>query len=377
MTPLKLGFIGGGINSAVGRAHYSACRMDGRFEVVAGCFSRDKANNVATGKVFNAYVFDKVEWMLEMRSLIDAVVVLTPTPSHFEIVRDCLMTGVPVICEKALTATSKQAADLIEFQWEKRYSVPGDTSARFLAVTYNYTGYPMVRELRDIVQTGALGKIISIQAEMPQEGYLRMDAHPQNWRLEDGRIPGVHLDLGTHLHHMIYFLTGQHPKAVLAHQQKRSEFGVVDEVNCLAEYEGFNANLWFGKTALGHRNGLRIRIYGTQGLAEWHQMNPEDLQRAMPSGNRFTEDRSSIGVRIANHQRYQRFKAGHPQGWLEALANLYTDLADTLELHKSGISIVESSQRGTIPELYGAEVAHAGLVMMENMVKSAKERRWV
>ena len=371
MKPLKLGFIGGGINSAVGRAHYSACRMDGRFEVAAGCFSRDTATNHASMAAYHAgYAFPSHVDMLKYAKDdgLDTVVVLTPTPSHFLIVRDCLQAGIPVICEKALAVTSNEASQLSRLRFEK---------GGFLAVTYNYTGYPMVRELRDIIQKGELGAIISIQAEMPQEGYLRMGAHPQDWRLEDGRIPGVHLDLGTHLHHLIYFLTEQHPKAVLAHQQKRSEFGVVDEVNCLAEYEGFNANLWFGKVYLGHRNGLCIRVYGTEGSAEWHQMNPEDLLMAFPEGQKGTLDRSCTEViHVANASRYQRFKQGHSAGFIEAYANLYSDLADMLDLHKTGISIVESSQRGTLPELYGAEVAHEGLVMMENMVKSAEERRW-
>lgn len=359
MQPLKLGFIGGGIDSAVGHAHYSACRMDGLFEVVHGCFSRNADINQKTAEKYNCDMLPDWHDVIHacIRDRTDAVVILTPTPYHFGMVEYAMKHNVPVICEKALATTSAEAERLCQLRGE------ADTP---LFVTYNYTGYPMVRVMADIIEYREIGQIISIQAEMPQEGYLRFDANPQAWRREDGEIPAVHLDLGTHLHHLICFLTGQFlPQALTAMQQSRGNFGVVDDVRCLARYDGFDASLWFGKTSLGHRNGLRIRVNCTEGSAEWYQANPEELQIARDNGTREVVDRASpIADPCVDNPFGQRFKAGHPAGFLEAYANLYQDFYNALMIPK-GIT------------LYSPEVARDGLVMMERMVKAAKERVWI
>jgi predicted dehydrogenase len=339
--------------------------MDGRFEVVAGCFSRDADANAETGQVFNAAMSNSAAELLGTAPC-DAVVVLTPTPTHLQDVKYFLRMNTPVICEKALAATPAQAEELCRLREETR---------GFLAVTYNYTGYPMVRELRDMILGKELGKIVSVQAEMPQEGYLRTQANPQAWRREDGSIPGVHLDLGTHLHHLIHFLTDDRPAALVAHHTRISNFNVVDDVQCIAEYQsGFTASLWFGKTALGHRNGLRIRVNGTRQSVEWRQAEPEELHIARADGHRYLMDRASPDSQIASLPRYQRFKAGHPAGFIEAHANLYSDLAEWLHGHLGENTPQDTGLR---PILYGPEIAHEGLVMMEAMVKSAKEKSWV
>ena len=337
----RLAFVGGGLNSAVGQAHYVASRMDGRFELVGGCFSRDKEINQATGEKYScqACTFDDILYS----GNVDAVAVLTPTPTHRSIVGALLERGFDVICEKSLTATVAEANELLDIENDSE----GD-----IFVTFNYTGYPMVRELRHMVQCGALGEIISVQAEMPQEGYLREGAKPQDWRLIDGEIPAVHLDLGTHLYHMIGFITGDHAVKVMGTCRNASKFGVVDDVHSIAEFSsGFIVSMWFGKTALGYRNGLRIRINGTMGAAEWVQSNPEELQIATHKGQRWTLDRSSPECVVACQPRYQRFKAGHPAGFIEAYANLYDDFADAIERDEE---ITE----------YGSGVALEGLGVM-------------
>jgi len=363
MKPLKLGFIGGGVNSAVGRAHYAACRMDGLFEVVTGCFSRDKHANEETGRTFDCCATSLGG--VAVYADLDAVVVLTPTPHHADDVELALNFDIPVICEKALAATPEQTAQLC---------VQRERTNGFLTVTYNYTGYPMIRELREIIQADGLGRIISVHAEMPQEGYLRTEAHPQDWRLKDGIIPGVHLDLGTHLHHLIHFLTNDVPIRLVAQQSCHGNFGVIDDVNCLAEYaSGFTAALWFGKASLGHRNGLRVRVCGTAGSAEWVQSSPEEMMLSYANGGRATLDRASPGLHIANDSRYQRFKAGHPAGFIEAYASLYSDIAVWLRGH-----LGENVGETTVPAaLYSPEIAHQGLVMMAAMVDSANRKEWV
>lgn len=361
--PLKLGFIGGGINSAVGRAHYAACRMDGLFEVTAGCFSRQAEINEQTAERYNAIPYTSVGALLTCAD-IDAVVILTPTPYHYDSINLALEANVPIICEKAAVATVQQMEQLATNHADKG----------FAAVTFNYTGYPMVRELRDMIADGELGTIISIQAEMPQEGYLRTDASPQLWRMQDGEIPSVHLDLGTHLHHLIYFLTGAHvPLRVVSSSSKHSSFVVVDDVRCIAEYGPFTAGLWFGKTALGSRNGLHIRVCGTEASAEWHQMNPEELSISYCDGRREIVDRAAPRSLIASEAQYTRFKAGHPQGFLEAYANVYATIYAGLQAYLNGTPEPCSELLTT----YSTRAAYAGLVMMQAVARSEREGTWI
>ena len=280
---LNLGFIGGGINSAVGATHFIAAQMDGRFRVKAGCFSRNRDVNVRTAAYWGV-PRDRchgtfTELLAAEKGRLDGLVVLTPTPDHADQVIEALQQGFPVICEKALAASSADADRIRRTQAESR---------GFLAVTYNYTGYPMLRELRHRVRRGDLGRIEQVHIEMPQEGFARLNRAnepivPQQWRLHDGPIPTLSLDLGVHLHSIVAFLTGEKPQDVIAVQTSLGRFRqVVDNSICIARYSGsIECSLWFSKAALGYRNGLRVRIFGDRGSAEWHQMEPRipDLSR--------------------------------------------------------------------------------------------------
>lgn len=369
--PLRAAFVGGSIQSAVGYAHYAAARMDGRFDIVAGCFSRNPAINRASA---DAYGVDAArlypDWRLLLQSEaqdIDVAIILTPTPSHVENVTACLKAGVPVICEKALAASAEDAERLAELQQKLN---------GFLAVTFNYSGYPMVRELRDLIAGGALGRILHIEAEMPQEGFIRRKgdapaATPQDWRLIDGRIPTLHLDLGVHLHQLVYYLTRLKPLEVSATQDTFGCFdNVADTASALARYEdGAVAHFWFSKAALGHRNGLRLRLYGERASAEWTQAEPETLHLSYADGRREILDRGGEAS-VARAARYTRFKAGHPAGYIEAFANLYTDIADALLAHKAGQAAVANE------EVFGADLAAEGLHFMQAMTDAARMRSW-
>lgn len=368
--PLRLGFIGGGINSAVGTTHKIASQMDNRWEIVSGCFSKHLDINTQTGdrwKVSPGRVHATWQQMLENdQENLDAIVVLTPTPSHADIVLKVLDCGIPVICEKALTPSSAQAKAIQE-------SAVRNNSVVF--VTYNYTGYPMIRELKAMIEQGKLGKISHIQIEMPQEGYLRHNSEgkpnrPQEWRLKDPDIPVVSLDLGTHLHNMIYFLTGAHPVSVIGDQYSYGFFDVIDHVTCQACYtDELSVQMWYGKSSLGYRNGLRVRVFGEHGAAEWYQMDPEHMKISDNLGNILTVDRSVLEPEVAAQERYNRFKAGHPSGFIEAFGNYYNDIADALQLFK---------QNGThaSPYVFGAEHAAQGLKMLEAIARSATTRQW-
>ena len=367
--PLNLGFIGGALDSAVGYAHFSSCMMDKQWSLVAGVFSLDAQMNrdtAATYGVASDRVYDDWREMLTSeKGRLDAVAVLTPTPSHFEIVTECLKQGMPVVCEKALATTSAEVRSILETR---------NATNGFLAVTYNYSGYPMVRELQALIHSGVLGKILHFQVEMPQEGFLRIDAkgnkpHPQEWRLHDGSIPTIHLDLAVHLHQLVHYLTGQRPLEVVAEQTTCGWFNVIDNVSCLCRYsDDIQGQMWFSKSALGHRNGLKLRIYGSTASAEWFQANPEELSIGHADGHREIRDRGTDSE-VASLQRYTRFKVGHPAGFIEAFANLYTDIAECLR---------DTRQTGTFDsrEVFSAELALEGMDMLEAMVESVYSKDW-
>ena len=368
--PLKLGFVGGSINSAVGYAHFVSSGMDKRWQLVAGCFSRDPAVNHETAQAYGVEpgrVYGTLDGMLEAETRrLDAVVILTPTPAHFEDVMACMRAGIPVICEKSLAVNRRQARTILNLR---------DELKAFLAVTYNYSGYPMLRELADRIGRGKLGKILHFSAEMPQEGFVRLDPRgnkpvPQSWRLTDRSIPTLHLDLAVHLHQIMNYLIGQKPIEVVSDQNHYGWFaGVVDNASCLCRYTGdIQGMLWFSKSALGQRNGLRIRIYGDQGAAEWYQLNPEELVLSFIDGRREILDRGSA-VEVSNQPRYNRFKTGHPAGFIEGFANLYRDIADALQQYKL-CGAWDSS------EVFSAELALEGMDFLEAMVSSAKSRTW-
>lgn len=369
---LKIGFIGGGLNSAVGRTHAVATQMDGRFELVAGVFSTHDEVNAATGDrwgVDAARVYGTWHDMLEAEAgLLDAIVVLTPTPLHVEHVDAALRAGFNVICEKSLSESSATSGELNRL---------AEAEGRFLAVTYNYSGYPMMRELRSRIERLELGRVLSIHVEMPQETFLRRDAkgepvRPQAWRQRDGATPTVSLDLGTHTHHLVQFLLGTEPLELVATQAHHGRIAsVADYVNCIAKYpDDIDVSMWFGKSSIGNRNGLRLRIYGDAGAAEWLQTNPEELAFADDRGTIRTIDRSSPGSSVAAQPRYERFKAGHPAGFLEAFGNLYVDIADALAEFTSGATWSSGFVASALDDA-------RGLRMMEAIAESSLRRQWV
>jgi len=369
--PLKLGFIGGSIESAVGYTHKIACEMDSRWRLEAGCFSRNSSTNNKTAikwGIENSHLYlDYKELLKREINRLDAIVVLTPTPLHYEMVTEALSMGYPVICEKALATSSREGKAILKEL---------DRVGGFLAVTHNYTGYPMIREAKNMLTRGDLGIVHQIQIEMPQEGFSRVDRdgdkiYPQEWRLDDGDIPIISLDLGVHLQHMIYYLLGESPSEVVGDQNSFGWFdNVVDDIMLLAKYKsGLRSQMWYSKSALGYRNGLRIRLFGDRGSLEWYQLNPEELKYSDIDGKIVIIDRAS-DIKIANQERYNRFKSGHPAGFIEAFANIYYDFADKL---------IDYKERNKLDTnwIYGAKGATMGLDLFEAIDRSSKESRWI
>jgi predicted dehydrogenase len=367
---LSLGFIGGSSESAVGHCHQISSQMDNRWVLKAACFSRDSSINSKTASLWgvnNSRLYGEwVKLLQREKGKLDAIVILLPTPLHYEIAKMALELGYSVICEKAVAATSLEISLLSKLAKE----VGG-----FFAVTYNYSGYPMLRELKHHIKSGGLGKIHQVQIEMPQEGYLRVDANnqipqPQSWRLKDKKVPILSLDLGVHLHHLVHFLTEEVPLEIVCSQSNSGWFdNVIDNVNCLIRYSNkLNCNMWYSKVALGNRNGLKLQIYGELGGAIWDQSNPEKLIVSYADGSVKHLDRGG-DVTIANQLRYNRFKPGHPDGFIEAFANLYCDIADALLLH---VSETETKNE----YVFGAEHALEGIKLFEAGVASMYSRKW-
>jgi predicted dehydrogenase len=368
---LTLGFIGGGVNSAIGDTHFIASQMDNRFKVVAGCFSRHADINIQTAEkwgIASERQYQTVEDMLlREKGRLDAIVVLSPTPNHVEPIINALRQGFAVISEKALAGTCDEVLLIKQAQQQ----VHG-----FVAVTYNYTGYPMLRELRQMVQLGKLGRLEQIHIEMPQEGFVRLNRNdqplmPQQWRLSDRLIPTISLDLGVHVHQIIEFLSGEKPLEVVSLQRSQGNFKqIIDNTMCIARYTNdIDCSIWYSKSALGYRNGLRVRLFGDAGSAEWHQMEPEFLLYHDNKGRKNVIDRSNIDIVIADQPRYNRFKAGHPAGFLEAFANHYWDIADSLK---------RFSETGMQEGEYTFSTQHAleGLAMLEAVTSSSNDHCW-
>ena len=370
--PLKIGLIGGGVTSSIGWSHISAAQLDGVFKVEAGCFSRQPENSFKTAERWNIdknRVYRSIDELVEKESrALDAVIILTPTPNHLHDFSKVINADIPIICEKPLAQSTKEAKIMLDMVKK----VDG-----FAAVTFNYSGYPMIRELREIIADGELGDLINIKMEMPQEFFLKIDPiskktnKPRGWRLKDEYIPTICLDLGVHLHHLSYFLTGLTIKKVNAVMSKSSIHPqITDDVNMWLQFENnVRGDFWFSKSAIGHRNGLRINIYGTKGSAEWIQENSEFLSIALNTGERKIIERG-CATKVAQESRYNRFRSGHPSGFIEAFSNVYQDI---------GKSIVSFKEKSENKENYVFGVDHSieGLLLFEKAVESNKSGTWV
>lgn len=303
--------------------------MDGCFRLVGGCFSPDSIENQATAErwgVDPSRVYRDVSELIQAERGGDiAVAVLTPVFSHAPITTALLQGGFDIVSEKPLVADVSEAECL---QSEARHS-----RSRLL-VTFNYTGYPMIRELRARLERGDFGTVRQVRLTMQQESYVRRNQDgqpilPQPWRREDREIPTVSLDLGMHVVHLQHFLVPQVPKTVSSRMSSFGQIGeVIDDVDIMYECDkGLFVHGWWSKAAAGHTNGLSVEVFGTEGSARWVQLDPEVLRLRSVSGVESLIHRGTLGNLLAGQPRFNRFKAGHPDGFIEAFANTYSDIA--------------------------------------------------
>mgnify|MGYP000114159055 CR=1 FL=1 len=370
----RLAFLGGGRTSAVGYVHRVASQLDGRWSVSGGIFSRDPSQSHDTAEAWGIPLEGLCSDLDELTERaragdFDAVAILTPTPEHTFALERLLAAGVPIICEKALTGSASESEQIRDLQ---------RSSGTFLSTTLNYTGYPMVRELRERIRQGHLGRILRLDVRMPQETYLPPrnlgTGAVQDWRRSDYGLPTVSLDLGVHVVEMARFL---HPSPVVEVTATAGSFGdleVADDVQALVRFgDGSVGSFWFGKAALGNRNGLAVEIYGDEASAVWVQEQPDSFAFRRRDRTVQVVDRGTPDLVEAGKPRYVRFKAGHPTGFIEAFANLYSDIADALAVWGDPQEGADESN----DFVADAAATHSGMMVLAAIARSSRERCWV
>lgn len=316
---ITLSILGGGINSAIGRAHISALQMDGLFKISRACFSRDRKINQLSAQEYHLEDLELLDSESELLTVnaSDVVLILTPTPQHYNQIQTSMKYFDNIVSEKALTTSFDQSKILSKINNVKRRNV---------FTTLNYSGYPMVREIAKRIQENEIGQVYYIEIDMPQETFVR-HYNIQSWRKQDYEIPCISLDLGVHVFHLLKFLSSETFYFSSGDYRKiKNIHNVVDNVSCelVSESENLVAQLKFSKIHLGERNGLRFKVIGESGSFVWTQEIPDYFSKSTPNGEKTVIDRGSKLIH-AGENRYQRFKAGHPTGFIESLANLYRD----------------------------------------------------
>jgi predicted dehydrogenase len=330
---LRLGMVGGGEGAFIGAVHRLAARLDDRWELVAGAFSRDAARGLRSAAALHvaperAYTdFGAMARAEAAREDgIDAVAIVTPNASHHAIARAFLDAGIHVICDKPMTTRLEDARDLVR--------AVAASGCRF-ALTHNYTGYPMVRHARAMVAAGEIGAVRVVQVEYPQDWLATpLEASGQkqaSWRVDPAQAgPAGSLgDLGTHAHNIVEFVTGCRVQAVAAQLTAFVDGRRVDDdAQLLLRLSGgARGMLWSSQVAPGNENALRLRVYGEKGGIEWAQEHPNQL-RVSPLGEAPRILARGAGTLSHAAAHATRLPAGHPEGYIEAFAQLYRDMAE-------------------------------------------------
>ena len=332
---IKIGFVGGGPNSFIGYTHRLAARFDNRFEFVAGVFSRDMKKSMAFGislgldpsRCYADYVSMAKE-ETKRSDGIEALGIMTPSGDHYKIAKIFIEKNIHIICDKPLTATIEEAKKLEQLVKKKKI---------IFALTHNYSAYPMLREAKMIVENGKVGHVTLVNVEYPQ-GYTvgikkKDEASILKWRL-DKKMCGPSMilaEIGTHAYHLLRYVTGLEAKEVSAEVNSLSpELSVDDNAFLILRMKNkARASIWVSSAATGGENGLKIRVYGTKGSVEWLQDDPNILK--FTELNKSTKILTRANNEVSNLSlESSRLAAGHPEGFFEAFANLYTEFYNSI-----------------------------------------------
>ena len=330
-TKLKYAMIGGASESFIGPIHRMAVQMDDLADLVAGCFSRDAAKNATTGTELaipaDRLYSDGAKLISAEKGKIDFLVICTPNDTHYALAKLALEAGLDVLCEKPLSLTAGEAADLARIAARRR---------RILAVPFTYTGYPMVKLARDLVKQGELGRIDKIVIEYVQGSFRKIDfTRPLDkrnaWKMNPA-VSGpscVVADIGVHAFTMIEYVTGLEVKTLLADLSSFAPGNKLDDdASILMRLsKGAKAALVTSKVATGEENGVRLRVYGEKASLFWDQEAPNYLTVKYPLAPDRIYKRNApyVGALSAGAERASRIPAGHHEGFIEAVANIYDE----------------------------------------------------
>ena len=370
---LRAGIVGGGQGSFIGAVHRIAAELDGQDEIVAGAMSTDPQRAEASARAWylkRSYnSFDEMaDAEANLSDGIDFVIVAVPNHMHYPVARTFLEHGFHVVCDKPMTFNLEEAKALVELVEQKKL---------IFALTHNYTGYPMVRHARHLVRTGALGTIRKVLVEYLQDWLMEPVERAGNkqalWRTDPTKsgIAGSIGDIGTHGENLMEFITGLKIASVCADLTSFIEGRRLDDdANMLLHMEnGAKGVLTCSQIAAGEENALTIRVYGSKAGLEWHQMEPNTLlfkqpgqpQQILRTGMPYTSDEAKAATRLP---------AGHPEGFLEAFANVYRLAIADIRHVESGKAAV-----GGYPTVYDGL---RGMQFITKVVESSQKGRvWV
>lgn len=339
---IRLGMVGGGKDAFIGAVHRIASRIDDHFELVAGALSSTPEKSRASGVALSIpRVYDDFKAMAireaRLKNGIEAVSIVTPNHLHYAVAREFLKRGIHVICDKPLTSNLPDAKKLVK---------AAEASGAIFVLTHNYTGYPMVRQARQMVTNGDIGKIRVVQVEYPQDWLsVEQDFKQAEWRTDPARsgAGGSTGDIGTHAFNLACFITGLEVESLAADIQAFVPGRLVDDNAhvMLRFHGGARGMLWSSQVAPGNENALRIRVYGETGGLEWAQEDPNYLWHTPFSEPKRLITRNGAGSDDAS-SRISRIPPGHPEGYLEGFANIYSEAAAAIIASRHGKKPLES-----------------------------------
>ena len=380
MGKLKMGLVGGGIGSFIGAIHRNAAFLDNCIELVCCSFSSDYQNSIQTGKnlfldssrIYKTYdeMIDK-ESNLDSSKRMDIVSIVTPNHIHFDPAYKALDNGFPVIIDKPMTYDSEQAKNLVD--------KVNETGIPF-AVTHTYTGYPMVKEAKSIIKSGKIGKIRKVAVEYPQ-GWLTTnlestDNKQASWRTDPGKSgkAGSMGDIGTHAANMVEYVTGKKIIKLLSKVNVFVEGRLLeDDGNVLITLEdGIEGNLMTSQIATGEENDLKIRVWGDSGGIEWKHSSPNTLLLKL-NGRPNQIYRAGVNnsylsdFTLANC----RTPSGHPEGFIEAFANIYRNFSYSVKNYKN------NKKDDPIYDYPTVEEGYRGMRFIDAVIDSSKNSKWI
>ena len=339
---IRLGMVGGGNDAFIGGVHRIASRIDDQYELVAGALASTPEKSRASGEALGLpRIYDDFKQMATREARrkdgIEAVSIVTPNHVHYKAAREFLKRGIHVICDKPLTSTLADAKKMVKAV---------ESSDALFILTHNYTGYPMVRQAREMIAAGNIGKVRVVQVEYPQDWLtIEQDFKQAEWRTDPARsgVGGSTGDIGTHAYNLACFITSLEADELAADLDAFVPGRQVDDnAHVMLRFKGgAKGMLWSSQVAPGNENALRIRVYGEKGGLEWAQEDPNYLWFTPFGEAKRLITRGGAGAGDAA-ARMSRIPPGHPEGYLEGFANIYSEAAKAILAHRLGEAAVEA-----------------------------------